>query len=88
MQGFSGVEMLTIMMEEMSCFWAKTVGSLFSWWSRTFGTKDKSPGDNFLQWGQQSGLHLIGHADVTLIPGALSHIRHMTRDGASKATIL
>lgn len=39
----------TIMVEEMSCFWAKTVGSPFSWWSRTSGTQDKSPGDNFLQ---------------------------------------
>lgn len=32
-------------------------------------------------------MYVIGHADVTLIPGALSHIRHMTRDDARKAII-
>lgn len=28
------------------------------------------------------------HADVTLMPGALSHIRHMIRDEACKAVVL
>lgn len=28
------------------------------------------------------------HADVTLMPGALSHIRHMMRDEACKAIVL
>lgn len=68
------------------CFCGKPEGYPSSWWSWTSETQDKSPG-KFRQWWQQSVLYLIQHADVTLIPGALSHICHVTRNWACETII-